>query len=739
MAAVRWWRKWWVWLIAGGVVLLGLTAWGAVAVVSAFQGIADDVAAEDEARKPFELALDDLAQTAAVHQQGTTNGVAYDLRVTSDGDALGTFSVDGEKYRVLRIGDKEYVKPPSGTLAGPGATEEMTSELDKRWLVNEGDTALPIGDLVQTPKEYAEYLRSAVQAADAPTPDAPAEEVEIGGVPALWTDTPVGPVYVSKEPPYEVLRVDPSTSSGASSGQAPGGGDAGGTGGSGEAAEGAGGDDAAGNDGSSAEGDSVQNDPGQGDSVGGGDVLQAPEIPDSPSMATQMSQDEVADLFDEMIGLTPQLKTAVNPNITFDMNGQAQVSCTAGGCSSNVQMASNVSTSQGTVQGGTVTGQLVSVFRVQGGTAGTCRASSNLALQGTSSMSCSSPAAGGVFAAADAREGAKAQSRANACRCKVSYEVPYSVDAQVVALAQVRVGVLRSGLDDRRKKLMDQGAFCSFAGTTPVLMGDGTRKAIQDIAVGDEVWAADPVSGERGPREVTHVWVHQDELFELEIDGETILTTEDHPFWSVTDQRFERADDLEPGERVLGADGRLPMVTESAVRPSGRPETAYNLAVVDIHTYHVNVGEADVLVHNANCPKFVKYAATDLGIAALKARESRGFWGGDRNVAVARVQGHEGLVVGVSRQVDGKLIHAEQDVIRQLGKNDRVMELYSERRPCPDRCAGLLNSDNRFDDAKITYTVEYATTKTAEGREFNKLYAGVLADLVRDARHRRGM
>ncbi|WP_020016601.1 hypothetical protein [Promicromonospora sukumoe] len=399
MAAVRWWRKWWVWLIAGGVVLLGLAVAGIVTLVSSFLGFAEDVAAEEEARQPFELALDELAQTAAVHHRGTTAGVDYDLRVTSDGDALGSFSVDGDEYRVLKIGDQEYVKPPSGTLAAEGATREMRRELDKRWLLNEGDAALPVGDLVQTPQEYAEYLRSAVRAGELPSSDAAVEEVEVDGVPARWVRTSAGPVYVTQEPPYEVLRVDPPAASGS---------------------------------GGSAEG---------------------------PSAVTQMSQDEVAELFDEMIGLTKQLKSAVNPSITFDMGGQAQVSCAAGGCSSSVEVTTDVATSQGTVTGGSVTGELVSVFQVQGGAAGTCRTSSALPLTGTSSMGCSSPGAGGVFAAAEAREGAKAQAEANACGCSVPYEVPYTVDAQVVARAEVQVDVLRSELGDRRKRLMDNGSF----------------------------------------------------------------------------------------------------------------------------------------------------------------------------------------------------------------------------------------------------------------------------------------
>ncbi|MEV0948958.1 RHS repeat-associated core domain-containing protein [Promicromonospora sp. NPDC050249] len=141
------------------------------------------------------------------------------------------------------------------------------------------------------------------------------------------------------------------------------------------------------------------------------------------------------------------------------------------------------------------------------------------------------------------------------------------------------------------------GAACSFAGATPVLMADGSRKQIKNIEVGDEVIATDPEGGEEAARKVTHVWVHQDDLFEFEVDGELIVTTEDHPFWSVTDQAWEGAQELDAGEEVLGADGSALTVTRVLDLGSIKSDAAYNLTVSGLHTYHVGV--QDVLVHNA--------------------------------------------------------------------------------------------------------------------------------------------
>lgn len=84
-------------------------------------------------------------------------------------------------------------------------------------------------------------------------------------------------------------------------------------------------------------------------------------------------------------------------------------------------------------------------------------------------------------------------------------------------------------------------------------------------------------------------------MTDLVVDGEVVTTTADHPFWSVTDQRFERADQLADGEQVLDADGRA--VTVSGLKlATERDALTYSLAVEGIHTYHVGVDE--VLVHN---------------------------------------------------------------------------------------------------------------------------------------------
>ena len=83
-------------------------------------------------------------------------------------------------------------------------------------------------------------------------------------------------------------------------------------------------------------------------------------------------------------------------------------------------------------------------------------------------------------------------------------------------------------------------------------------------------------------------------------DGSRVTTTEDHPFWSITDGRFERADELSAGEEVRTDTGRRVKV-KGLDYASSYVGTAYNLTVEGIHTYYVLAGEYPILTHNVSC------------------------------------------------------------------------------------------------------------------------------------------
>ena len=160
--------------------------------------------------------------------------------------------------------------------------------------------------------------------------------------------------------------------------------------------------------------------------------------------------------------------------------------------------------------------------------------------------------------------------------------------------AAVRFAKLMRELND-----LPGGCFKSFTAQTQVLLAAGGTKSIGEIQVGDVVIATDPITGEQGARPVTHVWVHQDSVVDLELEGgHRITTTEDHSFWNSTVQVWEEAHQLDPGDhlRTPGATQGLRVV--GLDHSTERVELAYNLTVVDLHTYYVVAGDTPVLVHN---------------------------------------------------------------------------------------------------------------------------------------------
>lgn len=143
----------------------------------------------------------------------------------------------------------------------------------------------------------------------------------------------------------------------------------------------------------------------------------------------------------------------------------------------------------------------------------------------------------------------------------------------------------------------------SFVPGTAVLMADGTTRRIEDVELGDLVWAADPETGEEGPREVTRLITrHGDKtLVEIEIDGERVTATDHHPIWVDNDGEWVDAEDLQPGDHLLDEDGVTLLVDDIDIRRVPN-QTVYNLTVDDLHTFFVLAGDEAILTHNNNCP-----------------------------------------------------------------------------------------------------------------------------------------
>ena len=134
-----------------------------------------------------------------------------------------------------------------------------------------------------------------------------------------------------------------------------------------------------------------------------------------------------------------------------------------------------------------------------------------------------------------------------------------------------------------------------FTGDTLVATEDGRRR-IDQIKVGDKVWAYNPDTGEKELKEVVNVFVKEtDEILHLETTDGTIDTTTTHPFY-VVGEGWKAAGDLKAGDEIYALDGSAVTILSTSLEKLDEPIKVYNLEVADFHTYFV--GNTGMLVHN---------------------------------------------------------------------------------------------------------------------------------------------
>ena len=131
---------------------------------------------------------------------------------------------------------------------------------------------------------------------------------------------------------------------------------------------------------------------------------------------------------------------------------------------------------------------------------------------------------------------------------------------------------------------------------TPVGM-----KPIQSIQEGDEVLAYDERGCEIIARKVTiclRNWTQH--LVRIDVAGETIYATRNHPFYHASRRLWVEASELTPGDIVMNVENRRLEITDVAIVAA--EEDTYNFEVEESHTYFV--GEAGILVHNEDFSKW---------------------------------------------------------------------------------------------------------------------------------------
>ena len=219
---------------------------------------------------------------------------------------------------------------------------------------------------------------------------------------------------------------------------------------------------------------------------------------------------------------------------------------------------------------------------------------------------------------------------------------PFTGGASVVGATAAKVGIrqmVKAGVKQVAKKLskealeaaakqtaemlsklsvksLTRGRLCVFAcfpAGTPVATKDGLRN-IEEIKVGDEVWAYNETNGAIGLKPVVNTFNRTtDLLVNIEIDGEIITATPEHPFYANGD--WKAAGLLETGDNILLFSGKLVKVKEVKYEGAHAPveidnnsfeaseiidentTKVFNFEVEGWHTYFV--GLCKYLVHNS--------------------------------------------------------------------------------------------------------------------------------------------
>jgi hypothetical protein len=121
---------------------------------------------------------------------------------------------------------------------------------------------------------------------------------------------------------------------------------------------------------------------------------------------------------------------------------------------------------------------------------------------------------------------------------------------------------------------------------------------IEQLKVGDVIWAANEDTAAFGFHPITELYVHTERtVWALHVVGDTsaevIETTDVHP-WFVDGAGWRSTAALQVGQSLVAASGER-FVVEAAF-PTVRRATVFNLEVDSAHTYFV--GASSLWVHN---------------------------------------------------------------------------------------------------------------------------------------------
>ena len=136
--------------------------------------------------------------------------------------------------------------------------------------------------------------------------------------------------------------------------------------------------------------------------------------------------------------------------------------------------------------------------------------------------------------------------------------------------------------------------YCFVAGTS-VLTAVGAV-AIETIETGDYVWAWNEDTGKTELKQVVETYINEtDELTHVFVNGEEIISTPSHPFYSPV-KGWTDACKLRAGDILVLVNGEYVVIEKVQHEILESPVKVYNFQVEDDHTYYVS--DTGVLVHN---------------------------------------------------------------------------------------------------------------------------------------------
>lgn len=132
---------------------------------------------------------------------------------------------------------------------------------------------------------------------------------------------------------------------------------------------------------------------------------------------------------------------------------------------------------------------------------------------------------------------------------------------------------------------------------------------IENVSASTIVYSFDPITFEVSEKQVEEVFVNEsNKLIDIDVNGETIQATPDHPFY-VPKKGFTKAVDLRAGDVLCTVNGEYVVIEKIQHEILNIPVKVYNFRVSDNHTYFV--GTNSVLVHNDCMPSENYLTKTD--------------------------------------------------------------------------------------------------------------------------------